>query len=223
MMEVSRGRYIRRGSGVRWYPECPRAEEVVLSDLGDPVVRWCGSCGLYFTWEHQVRTALILQSWGCSALVQLMGGVHDVHEVYPPGDVPGPVLHSDTPYGREARRLETLARDAVRTRLCLPASFGAEVKAADQFMLAWEARDLLPGGHRDDFHGLPDIPATYPDLKEDGRDEDWRLEWWALVARLAQTVADEIRAEPSPELIPRMVALAELAACARREMRLSDD
>lgn len=219
--ERRRGPWVTTRSGARWYPFSCRAEDLVLEDLGATayINRWAGHAGLCTVAEHQVRTALLLQHWGESALVQLEGGMHDAAEALPPGDVAAPVLRGPWWLTFGLRWLKRRAECAVRERCGLPREMPLAVKAADEAQLVLEATARLPVPptwavgllDRIDQH-VPRNPARWePEYAE------WR--WWCLVAYLAPRAADELHEAWSRtgEGWDRIVRLRELAAVAERQ------
>jgi hypothetical protein len=55
------------------------------------VNRYGGHAGNYSVAEHCIRTAWLAHWHGNTVEVQLACLIHDLHEVYPPGDVPAPI------------------------------------------------------------------------------------------------------------------------------------
>lgn len=161
-----RGAFVLLRSGVRWYPDAPRVEDVRFEDFRSLsfIARWSGHAGTepYSVADHCVRVAEVLDEMGAPIEVQLQGLVHDLHEIYPPGDVPGPMLRGESALARELRAQEKRARDTLRTALGLPLEFDPRVKHADLVLLATEARDLMPSvttdgvSSADVFAGLPE-------------------------------------------------------------------
>lgn len=146
-------------TGGLWYAYDPRPEDVRSRDFPflARVPRWHGYTSTPLSVaEHCCRVALLLAERGASRAVQLQGLVHDLHELYPPGDVPGPVLRADMVIAAALRELERLAREATRTALGLPLVFEPVVHEADQVLLATERRDLMPFAPAWLFAGLPE-------------------------------------------------------------------
>jgi len=145
-------------SGGLWYAYDPRPEDVSGKDFPylARVPRWCGYTKVPMSVaEHCCRVALLLEDCGASRAVQLQGLVHDLHELYPPQDVAGPLLRAETTIGAALRELERLARVAVRAALRLPYIFDSDVHKADLVLLATERRDLMPMAPNALFAGLP--------------------------------------------------------------------
>jgi len=226
--ERARGPWIQTRSGARWYPFSPRPEDVRLEDLGACayVIRWGGHAGMVTVAEHQYRVAKLLAARGAGPMTQLLGLLHDAHEVYPPGDVCAPVFWGRGFLGRIVSRairwMSRRAERAVRDRLRLPHEFPEAVRHADMVLLSTEAHARLPGGPRDWGATLPSplpvAPAWEPAYAE------WR--WWSLVRVLADRVADEMTDDRCREAEAgrdssrgwdTIAALRELAVVADRE------
>lgn len=217
--ERRRGPWIQTRSGARWYPFDPRPEDVRLEDLGACayVIRWGGHAGVITVAEHQYRVAQLLEARGADAMTQLLGLLHDAHEVYPPGDVCAPVFWGRGVVGRLVSRairwMSRRAERAVRGRLGLPIELPQSVRHADMVLLSTEAHCRLPGGPRDWGATLPSplpvAPAWEPAYAE------WR--WWSLVRVLADRVADEMTGRDSSRGWDTISKLRELAVVADRE------
>lgn len=191
--ERRRGPWIQTRSGARWYPYSCRAEDVRIEDLGvcAYIIRWGGHAGMVTVAEHQYRVGRYLAATGHDAWTQLLGLLHDTHEVYPPGDVLAPVFWGPRWLARPLRRLSRRAEHAVRDRLGLPRVFPEAVKEADMRLLSTEAYNRLPGGPRGWASALPG-PLPVSQVMEPAFAE-WR--WWAAVAKAAGKVAAQLRAE----------------------------
>lgn len=208
-----RGPWIQTRSGARWYLCSPRPEDVVIQDLGACayINRWGGHAGTCTLAEHQVRVAETLQAWGCDAETQLQGALHDAHEVYPPGDVAGPVFKAPLWISWSFRWMSRRAERAVRARLGMPEHFDPIVRHADLLSLSAEAHDRLPGGPQGWASALPAPPPNYAGWAWEP--EYAALRWWTLVAELAGRVASKISTRD-----PRRAAvLRQLAQVADRE------
>lgn len=227
--ERRRGPWIQTRSGARWYPYTCRPEDVQLEDLGACayVLRWGGHAGTVTVAEHQYRVAKLLEARGADAWTQLLGLLHDAHEVYPPGDVCSPVFWGRGLIGRPVawafRWMSRRAERAVRDRLHLPHEFPASVKSADMVLLSTEAYARLPGGPRDWGATLPSPLAVSPVWEPEYA--EWR--WWSLVRTLSQHVADEMREQRCRDAAAgpdsshgwdTITALLELAVVADRQI-----
>lgn len=210
----SRGPWVQTLSGARWYPYSPRVEDVVIRDFGAcaHINRWGGHAGRCALAEHQVRVAELLREWGADEEVQLEGALHDVHEVYPPGDVAGPVFWGPRWIAWAFRWMSSRAERTVRARLAMPASFDPLVHKADLAMLSAEAHDRLPGGPQGWKNALPPPPPNYVGWPWDPSYAAFR--WWTLVAELSRVVARRARQHGDPK---RAAVLQELERTARRE------
>lgn len=168
MSDVSnRGEGVMLASGVMWYPDDPRVEDVRGADFEaqSGIGRWGGHARCpdrritYTLAEHGYRVARLLVMWGAPRDACLGGLCHDTHEVYPPGDVPGSRLRGDSPRAKALREEESRAAAVLRDALGMPADLGAHgalIHRADMVLLATERRDLMPAGHDEHFAGLPD-------------------------------------------------------------------
>jgi hypothetical protein len=225
--ERRRGPWIQTRSGARWYPYTPRPADVQLEDLGACayVMRWGGHAGAITVAEHQYRVARLLAAKGESPLVQLLGALHDAHEVYPPGDVAGPVHDPRGFLGYVVwwgiNYMSRRAEVAVRRRLHLPFFLPRAVREADRALLSSEAHCLLQGGPKGWGATLPEprpLPIPWsPEVAE--------RRWWQLVAGLAERAAGEMKDERSLAAMAgqdtsqgwdTITALYELAAVANR-------
>lgn len=158
---MSRGPWVLTPSGHRWYPLDPSPRDVHIDDLRalSRICRWGGATREHYSVaEHSVRVADLLAARGYPPGVVLQGLVHDAHEVYPPGDVAGPLLAMpQSPWGDSMsalaglvgaalRALTTSAEVAVRTALGVSIDLCDAVVWADRVLLATERRDLVPRG-----------------------------------------------------------------------------
>lgn len=146
-------------TGGLWYAYDPRPGDVHGRDFPHlaRLPRWHGYTSTPMSVaEHCCRVAYLLEERGASRAVALQGLVHDLHELYPPGDVPGPLLRADTVIAAALRELERMAREAVRAALGLPLVFDDAVHEADRVLLATERRDLMPMADPALFAGLPE-------------------------------------------------------------------
>jgi hypothetical protein len=144
--------------GIMWHPFAPRAEDVRHEHFAalSRIPRWGGGTRVpYSVAEHSVRCALYCEKRGASRAVVFQALVHDLHEIYPPFDVPGPMLRGDHPYAVALREMERGARLALRTALGLPDRLDPMVREADMALLAHERASLMPVGFDEHFAGLP--------------------------------------------------------------------
>ena len=180
---VGRGPGVGLRSGTMWYPFAPSVDDVHGADFEALAYqcRWSGHCRVWMSIaEHCVRVARMLAEMGATREVVLQGLVHDLREVYPPGDTPGPMLHGDHPWSVMLRSMEEKAAMALHTAIAVPVKFDPLVRECDLRSLAWEARWLMPtfDGH---FDGLPEPPAEK--LVPWTREEAWRA-WVELYDQL---------------------------------------
>lgn len=146
-------------TGIMWHPFAPRAEDVRYEHFSmlHRIPRWGGGTIVpYDVAEHSVRCALLVRSWGAPESVQLEALDHDIHEVYPPYDVPGPMMRGDNPRALMLREWEREVRTVVRVAIGMPLRMDPRVHQADMILLATERRDLLPLGFDEHFAGLPE-------------------------------------------------------------------
>jgi hypothetical protein len=226
--ELRRGPWIQTRSGARWYPYTPRAADVHLEDLGACayVLRFGGHAGVLTVAEHQYRVAKLLEARGASLMTQLLGLLHDAHEVYPPGDVCAPVFWGrgviERTVARSFRWMSKRAERAVHQRLHLPVELPQSVKHADLVMLSTEAHSHLPGGPKGWGSTLPSplhfVEGWEPEFAE--------FRWWQLVRELSQRAADEMKDQrcreaeagrDSSQGWDTITALLELAVVADRQ------
>ncbi len=151
-------------SGVMWQPFAPRSEDVRTADFRAlaRICRWSGHCKVWMSVaEHCVRVADLVRAWNKAAApeyarfclpdpteehrsVELQALVHDLHEVYGPGDQPGPMVMGDHPWAVMLREMEHGAAHAVRDALGVPRMLNPAVGLADCVMLATEAAQFMP-------------------------------------------------------------------------------
>ncbi len=141
--DTTRGPWIRTKAGL-WYFTQPRPEDVRLDDLlcAAHIPRFAGHCGPYSVGEHCLRVSWLLRDQGHDERTQLAGLIHDLHEVYPPGDVSAPVKRYMIV--SELTEIEDAARVAVAKALGLVGEWPeTAVRHADLVMLATEAKALM--------------------------------------------------------------------------------
>ena len=158
-------------AGVMWHPFVPRSCDVRyehFSALAN-IPRWGGGTRVpYSVAEHSIRCAEYCVSRGWSREVVFQTLVHDLHEIYPPGDVPGPLLRGDHPYSVVLRSMERGAREALRAAIGVPLDLDPRVREADLVLLSTERRDLMPAGFDEHFAGLPEpLPEAIVPMPRD--------------------------------------------------------
>lgn len=129
--------WIQTATGRRFYPLSPRAEDVDIRDIAHALSLLCRfnghSAGFYSVAEHSVRV--------CDSLPaehKLWGLLHDAAEAYL-GDLPRP-LKRQLPAFSQA---EDVVLRCVMDRYGLAWPMPPAVRAADDQLLATEARDLM--------------------------------------------------------------------------------
>lgn len=137
--------FIETRSGRRVRPLHPEASVICIDDIAHHLSNQCRFSGAtvehYSVAEHCFRVSHLLETWGCSRLVQLEGLLHDASETWLQ-DVPSPVKHApEFAFYRDAERRWEYA---VAEVFGLPRERTARVTRADLVMLSTEARDLMP-------------------------------------------------------------------------------
>lgn len=144
---MSRGPYIATLTGGLWYPFDPRPEDVRLADAAALAFqpRFLGHTGAaYSPIQHMVLVAVWLMAQGADGTTVREGLGHDIHEAWPPGDVPAPCKRGDAPEAAMLRAWEDRVARVVRTALRLPLEMSPAVRQADMVLLATEIRDVNP-------------------------------------------------------------------------------
>ncbi len=170
--ETRIGDWIQTFSGLAFYPFDPRASEVSIVDIAHSLASQCrfgGHCRVpYSVAEHSVRVMQVYMALDPDAHPGLILGalVHDAPEAYildlpkPIKDDPGLSGYRDVEQAVEAVVAEALGLE--RAWLSSP-----RVKAADNIVLATEARDIM----RAPPLPWPAMPEPLP-----GRIEPWGWE-----------------------------------------------
>lgn len=134
------GCWLQTYSGRQFWPLDPRPEDVVIEDVAHALSLQCRYGGhtrkFYSVAEHCWRASQI-----CDGENALWGLLHDASEAYLV-DLPRP-LKRFSALGGEYRQVEARLMDVICERFGLTAVEPAEVKRADDFLLHWEARDLM--------------------------------------------------------------------------------
>lgn len=127
-------------TGLQFYPQDPRPEEICIEDIAHALSNLCrfaGHCREFYS----VAQHSVLVSENCAPADALAGLLHDAPEAYIV-DVPRPLKYAA---GMEAyRALEARYNQVVADRFGLPTLVPPSVKRADDVLLATEARDLMP-------------------------------------------------------------------------------
>lgn len=144
--------WIQTFSGRTFHSLEPVEEEIFVVDIAHSLANLCrfnGHCLRYYSVaEHSVRVSRILPDE-----FKLWGLLHDAGEAYLT-DLPRPVKRKLTAFNEmEDRVLEIVAR---RFHLVWP--MPAEVKEADNILLATEARDLMAPPPRPWNLGVEPLP-----------------------------------------------------------------
>ena len=143
----TRGTPIATITGGIWYPFTPRAKDVRLADVRGLAyqARFLGHAGVdYSPIQHMVLVATWLMEQGADGATVREGGGHDIHEAWPPGDVPAPCKRGDEPEAVMLRAWEARVERVVKPVFDLPVEMSPAVKIADRVLFSTEVRDLNP-------------------------------------------------------------------------------
>jgi hypothetical protein len=154
----TRGAPIDTITGGIWYPFAPRAEDVRLADARALAyqARYLGHAGVdYSPIQHMALVARWLVGQGADGATVREGLGHDIHEAWPPGDVPAPCKRGDEPEAVLLRAWETRVERVVKPVFGLPVEMSNAVKIADRVLFATEVRDLNPAWHGELDWGPP--------------------------------------------------------------------
>jgi hypothetical protein len=132
-----KGDWFQTHTGIEFYPNDPRPEEVVIEDIAHALARICRfgghTRGFYSVAQHSVIVSQIVpESLALAALL------HDATEAYI-GDMVRPLKYSIPQY----LVIEDRLWDVIAARFNLPRILPAEIKHADNIALVTERRDLL--------------------------------------------------------------------------------
>jgi 5'-nucleotidase len=133
----------------------PCASDIHIMDIAFGLARerrWAGQTATVLALsvaEHSIRVSRRLPPE-----LRLAGLMHDAHEGLGLRDMPTPFKQCMPSY----EELENRAMRAIFTAFDLPWPMPPEVKAADDFMAHWEARDLMKPAYE-----MPDAPPDLPD------------------------------------------------------------
>lgn len=137
------GDWIQTFSGIQFWPLDPSSEEILIEDIAHALSLQCRYAGhvnrFYSVAEHSWRVSKV-----CEPENALWGLLHDASEAYLV-DLPRPIKRFTT-LGEEYRRIECRLMSVICDRFNLPQQEPRDVKRSDDFMLHWEARDLM-GAH----------------------------------------------------------------------------
>lgn len=152
-------------SGRKYWPEDPRPEDICIEDIAHALALQCrygGHCSeFYSVAQHAVYVSEV-----CDPADALWGLLHDASEAYIV-DVPRPLKQAAGMEGYTA--LERRVMAAVCEHFGMPQEMPASVRAADESVLATEARDLMP------HHGEAGVPLW----RLSHAPHEWTVEPWA--------------------------------------------
>ena len=150
--------FIELASGRSMRPLAPEVGDILIMDIARGLSNQCRFSGQtqghYSVAQHSVHVSELLQTWGCSQMIQLWGLMHDASEAYLV-DIPMPLKHAAAfaPYrDAEARLMKVICH-----RFALPIAEPERVRVADGVLLATEARDLMPF-RPEHWKGLKEAP-----------------------------------------------------------------
>jgi hypothetical protein len=150
-METSdqRGDWMITFSGRKYYPFAPRACDVDIVDIAhhlSMMVRWFGACRTFYSVaEHSVHVSNLVP--------HLAALLHDAHEAYT-GDVIRPVKRHLNGYDVVCQKNQ----DAIHQHfdITVDDDLAAQIKQADDVVLATERRDITAQVHWHDWEDIPD-------------------------------------------------------------------
>ncbi len=134
------GDWIQTFTGRQFWPLDPRVDEICIEDVAHSLALQCRYAGhvevFYSVAEHSWRVSRV-----CDPAVALWGLLHDAAEAYLV-DLPRPIKRfSDL--GAHYREIEARLMVVIAERFGLAMPEPPDVKKSDDFMLRWEARDLM--------------------------------------------------------------------------------
>ena len=160
-------------TGRRFWPRCPRAEDVCIEDVAHHLSMLCRFSGatrtFYSVAEHCVRVSL-----ECDPADALAGLLHDAAEAYC-ADIPRPIKH-EPGFDEFWRPIEDRLHAAVCAAFGIDAALPASVSEADDRMAVTEMRDL---------HAVPRPRVTYV---------DWSTAYPGVIVPWSQWQAERIYA-----------------------------
>lgn len=131
---------VRTPSGRELLLVAPRREDIAIADIARALSRICRWNGAVSEW-YSVAQHSVLVSQQCS-VGALFGLLHDAAEAYL-GDVSRPLKALPSMAGYRA--LEEMWQRVIFHRFGLKGDVPTEVWLADDWVLAWERRDLIDG------------------------------------------------------------------------------
>lgn len=137
-MSERRGSWMQVYSGRPFWPLDPRPEEVHVEDVAHALAYQCRFAGHVISAPYSVAEHSVRCSWIVPPEHALQALLHDATEAYLV-DVPRPLKPYLTNYAEIEARLWTV----IAERFGVPVELAAEVKLADEVMLATEKRDLM--------------------------------------------------------------------------------
>lgn len=159
-LSSDRGRWANTANGNVVYPRDPRASEIDPDDIAQSLARICRFNGHLKrgVWHYSVAHHSVLVSYLCEPRNALIGLLHDAHEAFL-GDIIRPAQEL---LGRRWESATVRWQVAIANRFGLPPNalyeLPADVKLADEELLATERRDLCE--HRDRDWGLKAEPLA---------------------------------------------------------------
>jgi len=134
------GDWMQTFTGRQFWPLDPRPEEIFIEDIAHALSLQCRYGGhtkvFYSVAEHSWRVSAVCDS--CNAL---WGLLHDAAEAYLI-DLPRPIKRFSA-LGNEYRQIKARLMATVCERFGLLLQEPLDVRRTDDFMLQWEARDLM--------------------------------------------------------------------------------
>lgn len=129
-------------TGVSYYPTDPHVEDINIEDIAHHLALQCrfnGACKVFYSVaQHSVLVSKLCKNY------PLWGLLHDAAEAYL-GDLVRPVKYNSE-LGYLYKSIEKLNMWAIINKFNLEPVEPAEVKVADDILLATEARDLMRSG-----------------------------------------------------------------------------
>ncbi len=155
--------WIQTASGGRFSPLSPKPGDINIHDVAaslSKVCRFAGHCSKFYSVaEHSVLVSCILQDrYPERQDLAKWGLLHDASEAYV-ADISSPLKRQ--PEFKFYRDMEAKIMHAVCEAFSLDPKEPPEVKEADQYALAIEARDLMPLRELKEWDWLPKISTAY--------------------------------------------------------------
>jgi len=149
-----RGLNMALWSGLPFFPDDPRGDEIEIWDIANSLAKLCrynGHTRLFCSVaEHSVLVSLILREMGAPVEVQMQGLLHDATEAYC-GDMIRPLKLLIDLFNLKER----IIWRAVAQRFNLPIRLDSRVKIADNEAVVIERRDILNRNRGVDWGNMP--------------------------------------------------------------------